>query len=183
MGYGFYNEVPASTINGVPLSLDGRYNEAIDCVSIGHTIKAFEGMHSPRCGVSLVAAQSIPSSTTTWTPVQWTAHADCGGMHDTSSNIDSVVVRRDGVYRSQWGVVFGSNGAGQRGVRILRNGSAIAGTTVILEATKGVQQTALQTAWTSIMRAGDSLRLEVFQSSGAAVELQTTSAGVVEQVT
>jgi hypothetical protein len=59
MGYGFYNEVPA-TINGVPASLDGRYNEAIDCISINHTIKAFEGMHSSRCEVSRGAAQSNP---------------------------------------------------------------------------------------------------------------------------
>jgi hypothetical protein len=107
-------------------------------------------------------------------------------MHDTTSNIDKVYVRRDGVYRSQWGVVFASNGVGQRGVRISQGGVPITGTTVLVDASKG-GQTALQTAWTSIMGRNDTLRIEVFQDSGGTLNMPpslslTTSAGLVEQV-
>jgi hypothetical protein len=168
MSYGFLNEVAANT--------DGRYDEAIDCVSIGHTVTAFSGMHSARCEVSRLAAQSIPDDT--WTTVEWTAEVDLGAMHPTDDAV--VYARRAGTFRSTWGAVFAANATGQRGVRILLEGSPIPGTTVLVDASAGV--TSLQTSWSSTMDAGDSLRLQVFQDSGGALDLQTTSGGVVEQV-
>lgn len=172
MTYGFQNDVA--------VSIDGRYNEAVNCVSVGHTAAAFQDMHSARCEVSLVAVQTIASSGT-WTSVEWTADVDFGAMHNTSSNNENVFARRDGNYRSIWGVAFAANATGQRGVRVLRNGSVVPGTTVLADAA-AVGETALTTSWSSGMGSGDNLRIEVFQSSGAALDLQTTSGGVVEQV-
>lgn len=171
MANGFDNDVAANT--------DGKYNEAIDCVSVGHLGVAFNGMHSARCEVSRVAVQSIGNNA--WEVVHWTADDDKGAMHDVASSNESVFARREGVYRSTWGAVFAFSGVGQRGVRILRNGAVIPGTTVIVD-TSGSGETAIQTSWSSTMGTGDNLRVEVFQDSGGALDLQITSGGVVEQI-
>ena len=172
MAFGFWNEVAVNA--------NGRYDEAVGCVSIGHTGAAFFGMHSARCEVSRGAVQSIP--TATWTSVDWTADVDLGEMHSTTSNKDAVFARRSGSYQSTWGVAFAASAAGRRGVRIVRNGVVISGATVLLATNGAAGDTALQASWVSVMDAGDNLRIEVFQDSGGALNLQTTSGGVVEQV-
>ena len=171
MVYGFNNDIAAHT--------DGRYNEPIDCVSIGHTTSAFNGFNYPRCEVSLTAAQQI--GTAAWTVVNWDADVDFGAMHDTASSNSDVRTRRNGFFLSSWGVVFAANATGQRGVRILRNGSVIPGTTALVDAA-AAGETALQVSWTSEMGPGDNVRIEVWQSSGGDLNLQTSSGGVVEQV-
>ncbi len=172
MAFGFWNEVAANT--------NGRYNEAVDCISIGHTGAAFFGMNSARCEVSRITTQSIPDDGL-WHSVDWTADVDLGEMHSISSNNDSVYARRAGKYSSQWGVVFQANNAGRRGIRLVRNGVVVAGTTVLLPVASG-GETSCQATWTSVMDEGDSLRIEVFQDSGVPLNLMTTSGGVVEQV-
>jgi hypothetical protein len=171
MAYGFDNEIAANT--------NGNYNEAKNCVSIGHILLAFHDMHQARCEVSRVAVQ--PITTATWTPVEWTDEVDLGAMHSTVSNTENVFARREGNYRATFGVTFPSNVSGQRGVRIMRNGGLVPGTTVLVDAsTSG--ETSLQTSWTSGMSPGDSVRVEVYQDSGISLDLQTNSGGVVEQV-
>lgn len=169
--------------NDVTAGLDGsgyaNYNEAVGCVSIGNLGAAFQDMHQPRCEVSRVAVQSIPNNA--WTAVDWTADVDLGAMHDNVTANSNVYVRRDGNYRSTWGVVFAANATGQRGVRILKDGSVIPGTTVLVNAASA-GETALSTSWPLEMSTGANLRIEVFQNSGGALNLQTTSGGVVEQV-
>lgn len=173
MANGFSNDVAASTdpLNG--------YNEAVNCISIGNLGASFDNMHSARCEVSRVAVQAIP--TATWTAVDWTADADYGAMHSTSSSNSNVYARRAGTYSSRWGVAFAANATGQRGVRILREGVVIPGTTVLVDAAAS-GETSLQATWTSLQNAGDNLRIEVWQSSGGNLNLQTTSGGIVEQV-
>lgn len=171
MAYGFLNDIDAN--------IDGRYNEAVDCVSIGHTTAAFYGMHAAHCEVSRAAVQSIPDNA--WTAVDWTADVDRGAMHSTSSNNNAVFARRAGRYLAQFGVVFAANGSGQRGVRILRNGGVVVGTTILSWPAVG-GQTSMSAATICLQDEGDSLSIEVFQDSGGNLDLQTTSGGVVEQV-
>jgi hypothetical protein len=170
MAYGFDNEIAASTT--------GNYNEAVNCVSIGHILLAFHDMHQSRCEVSRLLVQ--PITTGTWTPVEWTAEVDLGAMHSTVSNIENVFARREGNYRATFGATFPSNVTGQRGVRIMKNGGLVPGTTVLVDAST-TGETSLQTSWSSGMSPGDSLRLEVYQDSGISLDLQTNSGGVVEQ--
>jgi hypothetical protein len=174
MSYGFLNEVLPGT--------DGRYNEAIDCVSLGHTIDAFSGMNASHCEVGLAEPQPIPSQPNAWTVVNWSTHVDDGAMHDTAANNSNVLVRRAGTYILQFGVVFAANGVGQRGARIVRNGVVVPGTTILAWPGAGGQTSVFTSTITRLADAGDNFRLEVFQDSGATVNLQTTSAGVVEQV-
>lgn len=173
MSNGFETDIAA------PIS--GNYNECVNCVVVGNLGAAFSNMHVARCEVTRAAVQSIPSNAVTWTTVDWTADVDLGAMHDNVVNSANVYTRREGNYRSTWGVTFAANATGQRGVRIVRNGTPIPGTTV-LEDAAAAGETALQVSWTSGMGVGDNLRIEVFQNSGGAINLQTTSGGVVEQV-
>lgn len=160
-------------------NIDGNYNEAVNCTVIGNLGAAFSNVHQARCEVSRVAVQSIPNNA--WTVVDWTAEVDLGAMHSNAVSPSQVFARREGNYRSTWGVAFAASAANQRGVRIVRNGTVIPGTT-ILGGAAAAGETALQAAWTSAMGTGDNLRIEVFQNSGGALDLQTTSGGVVEQV-
>jgi hypothetical protein len=171
MANGFANEIAANT--------NGNYNEAVNCVSVGNLGAAFSGMHEARCEISRVAVQSIPNNA--WTVVDWTAEVDLGAMHDNAVSPSNVIARREGDYRSTWGVAFAASAAGQRGVRIVRNGVVIPGTTILVDAA-AAGETALQASWSSTMGVGDNVRIEVFQTSGGALNLQTTSGGVVEQV-
>lgn len=172
MEYGFHNEVDAST--------DGRYNECDpSCISIGHTVAAFQGMNAPRCTVNRGSALSIPDNA--WTSVDWDQSTDLGEMHNPASNNNQVKPRRDGHYRITAGVAFAANATGLRGVRLCDNGGVIPGTTVLVNAT-AAGETALNTSVSRTFLPTRSLTVEVFQTSGGALNLQTTSAGVVEQV-
>lgn len=173
MANGFETDVAAPS--------DGNYNEAVDCTVVGNLGVAFSNLHEPRCEVSRVAVQSITPSGS-WMVVDWTAEVDLGAMHSNSSSPSNVYARREGNYRSIWGVVFAASATGQRGVRIVRNGSVVPGTTILVDAA-AIGETALSTSWSSAMGSGDNLRIEVYQTSGGALNLQTTSGGVVEQVT
>lgn len=173
MANGFETDVAAPT--------SGNYNEAVSCVSVGNLGGAFSNLHESRCEVSRAAVQSIPSHASNWVAVDWTADVDLGAMHSTSSNNSNIYTRREGRYASRWGAVFAASATGQRGVRVVRNGTPVPGTTVLVDAAAS-GETSLQTEWSSAMGAGDNLRLEVFQNSGGSINLQTTSGGVVEQV-
>lgn len=176
MEYGFHNEVEPNT--------DGRYVEQIDCIATGYTVAAFEGMNAPRCTGNRNAVQSIPNNA--WTPVDWNTDTDLGALHDPASNNDQFNPRRSGQWRMTAGVAFAANVTGVRGVRLLDNGGVIPGTTVLVNAASA-GETALVTTMVRqflVDAAGTprSLRVEVFQTSGGALNLQTTSETVVEQV-
>lgn len=181
MRFGFYNEVDAAT--------DGRYNECVNCISIGHTSRAFEKMNAPCVAVGRTATLSIPNNA--WTTVDWNLDDDANGgaisprrsaMHDTASNAETIYVRRAGRYRISAGVEFAANATGQRGIRLQYNGAVIPGTTVLVDAAAS-GTTALSV---SIDKAfvGSSVRLlrvEVFQNSGGGLNITTGSGATFVQ--
>src|SRR5215207_958445 len=58
MKYGFANQVPApDPINPETIPYLGRYNECIDCVSIGHLAPPAKNMHRAFCQVKRTAPQ------------------------------------------------------------------------------------------------------------------------------
>lgn len=173
MSNGFANDVAAPTT--------GEYNEVIDCVSIGNLGVAFSGMNESRCDVKLLAAQAIPSHASNWEAINWTSDEDFGNMHDNVTTNYNITIRRDGVYRFSVGALFAANATGQRGLRLVREGGVLAGSTVLLNAA-GAGETALQASKTFTAYRGDNLRAEVFNNSGSPVDLQATSEGIVEQV-
>ena len=123
--------------------------------------------------------QSIANNT--WSSVQWSEHTDLGGMHSLSANIDTITTRRPGTYSFQFGVEFAHNVNGVRGIRGMENGNALKGTTVIVDATVS-SVTALNVSFTRKCTGPTNYRHEVFQESGQALAITTTTAGVLTQV-
>lgn len=171
MKYGFCNEINAST--------DGRYNECVDCVSIGHTVAPFQGMHEGHCEVG--RSSNLQIANNQWVSVRWNAHVDRGHMHSVVVNPETITTRRAGTYSFQFGVEFAHNANGPRGIRLMENGGAIKGATVIVDATAG-SVTALNVSVSRKCNAGTSYRLEVLQESGDdQLVITTASGGVVTQ--
>jgi hypothetical protein len=171
MDYGFLNTVAANT--------DGRYNEAIDCVSIGHITAAFQDFNQGRVDLSLAGgADSLGDNA--WEVVNWNTETDLGAMY--TPNDGQIFARRAGSYQITATVFFEANATGQRGVRIVGNGGATIGAQVLVDAAAaGV--TVLQASWTRKMTAGDEVRIEAFQNSGGPLNADGSSTAVVEQVT
>jgi hypothetical protein len=174
MKFGFHNQIQVSS-GGDLVS----YNECVDCVSIGHTIAPFEGMHEGHCEVWLSANQSI--ETNQWTSVEWSVDADRGGMHSLSANIDTITTRRPGTYSFHFGVEFVHNVNGVRGIRVTENGNAFRGSTVIVDATVS-SVTALNVSFSRKCNVPTNYKLEVLQESEGDLEITTATGGVVTLV-
>jgi hypothetical protein len=172
MDYGFFNDVPAN--------LDGRYNEAIGCRSIGHITAAFNsGMNQARVDLGLSGAKVIPNNA--WTLVGWDTETDLGEMYDVGA-LGQIFARRAGDFQVAAGISFAANATGQRGIRLSGVGGVpILGTTVLVNAA-AAGEVSLNLSWLKKMVAGNDLRIEVFQNSGGNLNIQTTSGAVVEQV-
>jgi hypothetical protein len=170
--YGFLNTVAL-------VGTDGRYNECVGCVSIGHTVAAFQEFHESRCVVRRSSAFSIPNNS--WEAIEWNDDDDYGGLHDNSSNPATFFVRRDGVYKVTFGVDFAASATGVRGVRVIHEGSGVKGSTMLVSAASA-DETSLNVTCEVRATAGEYIFAQAFQTSGGPLNVQTTSGGVVEQI-
>jgi hypothetical protein len=173
MQYGFANEVAAPS--------DGRYNECINCVSIGHTASPTTGMHRAFCQVKLTAPQSIPSGA--WQAVNWNGEDnDEGAMHGGGTD-KYIYARQPGLYEVIVSLEFAFNITGGRGFRLLKNDVPIEGTVVRRPpSTTGGDETRIVLTWQVPCAAGESLSVEAFQQSGAALNLTTGSRMIVTKI-
>lgn len=119
---------------------------------------------------STTPTQSIPNAT--WTAVSWDNNTyDYGGLHSTTSLPENIFVKQPGWYRLSATINFASNATGPRLARFMLNGVTIDRCTAI-----GVGSSAADTVLTpSIIRyadAGDNFRVEVYQSSGGALNFK-----------
>ncbi len=166
MLYGFLNDTVANT--------DGRYNEVINCRSIGHTTAPFQGMNQGRVDVT---RSGVSVGTGAWTLVDWDGETDLGAMYPGGGQI---FARRAGDYQITAGITFDASAVGQRGIRLVGNGGApIAGASVLVN-TAAVGTTEVSISFLKKMAAGDEVRVEVWQSSGGGLNI--LGAGVVQQV-
>jgi hypothetical protein len=174
MKYGFVNEVSAPS--------DGRYNECINCVSIGHTSSPTKGMHRAFCQAKLTAPQSITTSGA-WEAVNWNGEDhDEGAMH--AGNADKhIYARQPGLYEVIVSLEFAYNPTGSRGFRLLKNDAELTGTLVRCPAsTTGGNETRIALTWQVLCAAGDRLSVEALQQSGAALALTTSSRMIVTKI-
>jgi hypothetical protein len=174
MKYGFVNEVTPPS--------DGRYNECINCVSIGHTKSPTKGMHRAFCQVKLTAPQSIASGV--WgQAVKWNGEDhDEGAMHAGGED-KYIYARQPGLYEVIVSLEFAFNIAGGRGFRLLKNDVEITGTVVRRPpSTSGGDETRIVLTWQVLCAAGDKLSVEAFQQSGAALHLTTSSRMIVTKI-
>jgi parallel beta-helix repeat protein len=173
MKYGIANEIAAPT--------DGRYNEAIDCRSIGHTSRAFKNMHAARCSVGRTTTQSM--GTGVWAEITWedAAKVDDGAMFPSGATT-AVIARQDGTYAVSASVTWAANAVGQRGIRITMGGTGVINGSQVLVDAAAVGETSLSTSIRVKLRASQNVRVEEFQSSGGNLNVQITSGAVVEKV-
>lgn len=157
--------------NTVSLAATGRVmNEAVECISVGHTVETGLGsFHSPAALVTRVAPQSIVNATQT--AVVWTNEVyDKGQQHAANSSMFAIT--RDGWYRVSAIIHWAANATGTRTAQILLNGSAIGGT-VVTEPARSAAFTQ-SVAADIYCQAGQNLRVEVTQDSGAALDVLST---------
>lgn len=177
MKYGFVNEIPAP--------VDGRYNECINCVSIGHTASPTRGMHRAFCQVKLAAPQLIGSGA--WIPVSWDGE-DCdeGAMHVDATYISErpyIYARQPGLYEVIVSLEFAFNATGGRGFRLVKNNAPIEGTVVRRPpSTSGGDETRISLTWQVRCAAGDKLSVDAFQQSDSPLYLTTGSRMIVTKI-
>jgi hypothetical protein len=174
MKYGFLNAVTAPS--------DGRYNECINCVSLGHTASPTKGMHRAFCQVKRTASQSLATSGA-WTPVNWNGKDhDEGAMHAGGTD-KYIYARQPGLYEVIVSLEFAFNVTGGRGFRLLKNDVELTGTVVRCPpSTTGGNETRIALTWQVLCAAGDRLSVEAVQQSGAALALTTSSRMIVTKI-
>jgi hypothetical protein len=176
MKYGFVNQVTAPS--------DGRYNECINCVSLGHTASPTKGMHRAFCQVKLTAAQTIDTAHSgAWVPVHWNGEDnDEGAMHAGGTD-RYIYARQPGLYEVSVSLEFAFNINGGRGLRLLRNDAPIEGTMVRRPPSiSGGDETRISLTWQVLCVAGDKLSVDAFQQSGEAVNLTTGSRMIMTKI-
>lgn len=118
-------------------------------------------------------------TTATWTSITFTTEdVDAAGGHSTSSNTSRYVIANAGYVTVEFGVTFsGSSTAGQRGMRLAKNGTAIPqGRVLVNPAASG--STELMGAKTVAVAAGDYIELQGYQTSGGNLDTAYVSGEV-----
>lgn len=88
---------------------------------------------------------------------------DYGSLHSTVSNQSRLTAPTKGVYQIWAGVSWAANATGQRGMRLLKNGTVIA--QVVWDApASGVIHQEISTLWE--LNANEYVQVQVMQSSG-----------------
>ncbi len=115
-----------------------------------------------------------------WGAITWHAAAEVDDGALFSGPDTNITVRQDGTYEVSAGVTWAASAVGQRGVRILYNGGLVNGTQVLVDAA-AAGATSLSTSARVKMRAGETVRIEQFQSSLGALDVETTSGASIEK--
>lgn len=116
-------------------------------------------------------AQSIPDSA--WTEINWNVDLiDPCGLHDTVSNNNAFWVKTPGWYNLRASGNFAADATGSRLARFLKNGSVVDRSLSALPGNSSIN-TIVQPSILVYAESGDSLRLEVFQTSGSPLNFNT----------
>lgn len=131
------------------------------------------GTQRPFARLRQASVQTIADST--WTAITFDAEdVDYGAAHSTSSNTDRYTAQVAGWYHVDATAAFVSNTTGLRGVRFAVNGTYVNGTETRLTAVAG-GPTCVTHSDLVQLNAGDILRIEARQESGAGLNTNTTS--------
>ena len=185
MKYGFVSDVLApDPTHPETLPYVGRYNECINCVSIGHTASPTKGMHRAFCQVKLTAAQHLVSSGA-WIPVDWNGEDNDEGAMHVGGTDKYIYARQPGLYEVIVSLEFAFNATGGRGFRLLKNDTPIEGTVVRRPpSTSGGDETRIVLTWQLLCAAGDRLSVDAFQqtSPSTVLDLTTNSRMIVTKI-
>jgi len=146
------------------------YNEVSGNTITGQTGTPTKGC-APHgvCAVTGSSSQSIASGS--YVAVQWDSETvDGEGMHDNSTNPERITVGVTGWYDVSFSLYFAENAAGVRQARILVGGATIPGGEYSCVGLTGAN-VGLTGRATVYIAAGAHARIEAFQSSGGALNL------------
>lgn len=120
------------------------------------------------------ASQSIPHATST--VVTWdTEQIDTGGMADLAAQPTRITVQKPGLHLITWHVSFDTEPTGRRSVTVLRDGFASGGQWAIQNAVSGSDHYQTGSLTTIDDPAGTYYELQVYQDSGAPLNVKGTS--------
>ena len=156
---------------------DAGYNTNIANTAIGCSVgtgvtTSFSGIGPNACVSTSSTTQSIPAAT--WTSLNWDIDlSDFTGLHSVTSNIDNIYIKESGLYRIFSRAQFAANATGTRIMRIMLNGAIVDRTTSIVNAMTAIQPTTVATEIIRNLNSGDTVRIEVYQDSGGALNALT----------
>jgi hypothetical protein len=147
-------------------------NTAVSC-SVGPGVTTpFSNIGPTVCVVTSTAAQSIPNGT--WTDLGWDYNSiDNSGIHPTATNNANILIKEAGTYRIFARTQFAANDVGVRIMRVLQNGVLVDRTTVAVPASPASQVTTIGTEIIRYLIPGTTVRVEVYQTSGGALNAFT----------
>lgn len=132
------------------------------------------GSRKAFCQLRQTVAQSI--TTNTWQAVNFDAEdVDYDNSHSTVTNTDRFTAATPGWHSVAGGASFAGNVTGNRGCRYTVNGAAVDGSESVIPAANaaGFPTGVPGRRMWIFLNAGDILRLEAFQTSGAALNTNT----------
>jgi hypothetical protein len=153
-------------------------NTCVNCSVVGTTSPAnsYSGIHFQ--GGTYVGTTSGSASTSTWTSVDLTATDiyDPAGLHSTSTQPSNVYAKTAGLYIVAGTASFNNNTTGTRKLRFAVNG--IAASPEYQFAPHATSFTTMQGVAVLPLVAGDSVRIEIWQDSGAGLVYDRSKASL-----
>lgn len=177
--FGFYSDVftteyPATGYN------TAIANQIIDCSA--DSTMTFATDMSPNLAV-MSGGGNLSVGNAAWETVYWpNDNFDATGIHNQDALYnENVYIKTPGFYKVEAFLAFAANGTGVRKARILQNGASVGrsvGVTVAFAADQAIAHTS-----TIIKCAcGDTIRIEAYQSSGGALNLDRDASQFMVQM-
>lgn len=142
-------------------------------------LSKFQSATQARSSAYRSSTQSI--SNASWVALSFDSNAyDYGPVHSTSVNASRFTAPATGEYHVVGQVTFAADTTGQRGIRIIKNGTIAAAYTLV-DATGGGHYTYLNASASIEMTAGDYVEVQVYQNRGSA--LSTVAASASDRLT
>ncbi len=135
------------------------------------------------CGVSALRASDQTITDSTWTPILWTsedwdtANGASSTFHNNSSNQERLTVPSglDGYYAIASNIVWDTNTAGRRALRILQNGATNIAVTRESAVSGGSTGSGMFIGRTFLLAAGDYVQIDAYQDSGGSRVIDGTT--------
>jgi len=133
-----------------------------------------EGVSSNAVRAKTSVAQSIPTNTFTTVTFEL-EDFDYGGLHSTTTNTGRLTAQATGVYFIYGSLNFAANLSGDRGVRILLNGSTVIARQFGVTSSTAGEQPSISCGTYYYLVAGQYVELNAFQNSGSSLALDLTA--------
>lgn len=167
------DEVSASIFNDLFSAINDNFSAAKTAIDANES--AIAAMRStPAVSAGKVTNQAIPNNTVR--VVAWDAESfDIGDFHDNETNNSRLTIPEAGIYQVNALVAWSTNGSGERLMTVIRRRGGTTTTQLTDVRLPGSSLTPQSVSGLLSLQAGDILEVTVFQTSGAELNLVSTS--------